>query len=152
MGRVSAIYIAVGANQPMIPKQNVVLEAGLGIPGDRYFSESGTFSKKLAGLPDKELTMIESENIDAFNQEFGFDFEPGVFRRNIITEDIRLNELVGQKFTIGNTTLRGVRLCEPCAHLAGVVARELLPGLVNKAGLRVEIVVGGQVYVGSDIQ
>ena len=93
MSKVSAIYIAASAGQLALSKPSVILEAGKGIQGDRYYNNTGTFSKKLAGLPDKELTLIEWENIVAFNQTFDFRFGLGDFRRNMITGNWGQNEL-----------------------------------------------------------
>lgn len=127
------------------------LEAGHGIVGDRYYDNLGTFSKKLKNLPDKELTLIESEQIDQFNTAHGFKLENGAFRRNIITRGIRLDNLIDREFTIGETRLRGIRLCEPCAYLAGLLGPEVLSALVHKAGLRAAILEPGRISMGDVI-
>ena len=151
MTNVLEIYIAKsGASTPQ-KQESAELVAGRGIVGDRYYEETGTFSEKLAGLPDKELTLIESEEIDSFNNEFGFNFSYGDFRRNIVTTGIKLNDLVGEEFMMGSIRLRGVRLCEPCAHLASLLVSEIMPSLVHKTGLRAEIISSGNVSVGEVI-
>ena len=66
-------------------------------------------------------------------------------RRNVVTEGIELNELVGVQFRVGEVMLEGIRLCEPCAHLASLVAKEVLPELVHRAGLRAKIISGGTI-------
>ena len=58
---------------------------------------------------------------------------------------------MGREFKVGTSQLRGVRLCEPCAHLAGMLAREMLPAMVAKAGLRAEMIFGDEVRVGDQI-
>lgn len=151
MNNILEIYIAKsGASMPRAIKV-AELVAGKGIVGDRYYNETGTFSKKLAGLPDKELTLIEAEEIDAFNQEFNFNLTYGDFRRNIVTAGVKLNELEGKDFMIGNVRLRGVRLCEPCAHLANLLVPDIMPSLVHKAGLRAQIITSGSVSTGDSL-
>jgi hypothetical protein len=145
MSSVLEIYIAEQAGSPMLARQEIQLERGKGILGDRYANDCGTFSEKLADLPDKEITLIESEMVDVFNSEQGFQYKPADFRRNLVTEGVRLNELVGKEFTVGDVRLKGIRLCEPCAHLAGVLTEEILPALVHKAGLRVQIIEDGTI-------
>ena len=145
MSSVVEIYIAEQAGSPMLEREQIQLERNKGIIGDRYASDCGTFSEKLAGLPDKEITLIESEMVAAFNSEQGFDYNPADFRRNLVTEGVRLNELVGKEFSVGDIRLKGIRLCEPCAHLAGVLTKEILPALVHKAGLRVQIIEDGTI-------
>lgn len=148
---VVATYIARHNSAPMEHLHEAELIAGQGIVGDRYFSGTGTFSKKLNGLPDREITLIEAEEIDNFNAQHGFSFDYGDLRRNIITRGVRLNDLVDSEFLIGSVKFRGIRLCEPCAHLAEMVAPEVLKGLVHRAGLRASIMTSGTIKAGDPI-
>ena len=143
MSSIVEIYIAEQAGSPMLAREQIKLERNKGIIGDRYANNCGTFSEKLAGLPDKEITLIESERIAAFNHDQGLQYQAADFRRNLVTQGVRLNELVGKEFCIGDVRLKGIRLCEPCAHLAGVLTKEILPALVHKAGLRAQIIEDG---------
>ena len=145
MAKVEAIYIARNAGAPMEYLHMASVFAGRGIEGDRYFSSSGTFSKKLTGLPDREVTLIEAEEIDRFNGQQGLSLNYGDLRRNIITRGLRLNDLVDREFRIGTVTFRGIRLCEPCAYLAEIVTPRVLEGLVHRAGLRVSILNDGKI-------
>ncbi len=151
MGIVQEIYIAAIGGGPMQARPAVSVEAGRGIPGDRYYAETGTFSKQLAGLPDKEITLIEAEQIDAFNQAYDHAYNSGDFRRNLVTQGVDLNGLVGKHFSINGVNFRGVRLCEPCAHLATVLSADVVAGMVHKAGLRAEIVSNGELRRGDEI-
>lgn len=148
LSKVVEIHIALTRESPMQKVISAELEAGKGIVGDRYHSETGTYSQKLAGLPDKELTLLESEKIDEFNAENGFGFNYGDFRRNIVTEGVSLNALVGKEFTIGDIRLQGIRLCEPCAYLSKVLVPEIMACLVHKCGLRAEILDSGAIQEG----
>lgn len=150
-GKLEFIFMTADAGAPLVAVDEAMLEAGRGLVGDRYYRGSGTFSEKLKGLADSELTLIESEEIDSFNRETGLSLGHGAFRRNLITTGVRLNGLVGRQFRIGESLLEGIRLCEPCAYLAKTVAKQVLPGLVQKAGLRARIVEGGTVRAGDSI-
>ena len=143
--RVDAIYIARDSGAVMEYLQEARLLAGQGIEGDRYFSGSGTFSEKLAGLPDHEITLIEAEEIDRFNGQQGLSLNYGDLRRNIVTRGIRLNDLVDREFRIGAVQFRGIRLCEPCAYLAEIVTPQVLKGMVHSAGLRACILNDGTI-------
>jgi MOSC domain-containing protein YiiM len=144
-GSIISIFIAPGAGAPMISVNEARLEEGLGIVGDRYYSDQGTFSEKLKGGPDSEITLIESEQIDNFNRLNGLKLNYGSLRRNVVTQGIDLNKLVNVRFRIGETLLEGIRLCEPCTHLASLVSEKVLPGLVHRGGLRARIVSGGSI-------
>jgi RimJ/RimL family protein N-acetyltransferase len=149
-GSVLAIYVAATSSLPMQPLPRAELERGCGIRGDRYYARTGTFSKA-AMRPDQEITLIESEEIDAFNRSTGLALDYGAPRRNVVTRGVRLNDLVGTRFSVGDALLEGIRLCEPCAHLASVVSEKVLPGLVHRAGLRAKILRDGIVEPGDSI-
>ena len=123
---------------------------GRGLEGDRYFSGIGTFSPT-PQKPDFEVTLIEQEKIEAFAHETGLPFTADQARRNIVTEGVDLNALVGREFLVGSVRLRGIRLCEPCAYLAKTSFPETLKGLVHKAGLRAQILSGGVIRAGDSI-
>ena len=84
---------------------------GQGLQGDRYATAEGTFSR--AGAAGHEVMLIETQALEALEREYDVALGPGDSRRNVVTRGIALNPLVGRVFTIGEVTLRGVRLCEP---------------------------------------
>ena len=134
----------------MEPQASVHAIPGKGLEGDRYFTGVGTFTPN-PHKPDYELTLIEKEKIDAFASESGRPFTSHHARRNIVTEGLDLNALAGKEFLIGEVLIRGIRLCEPCNHLAKATFPEILQGLVHKAGLRAEILTEGTIRVGDKI-
>jgi MOSC domain-containing protein YiiM len=134
-----------GAKMKSVPEAE--LQVGKGIIGDRYFHGKGTFSERLSGMPDVEITLIEKEEVDAFNAKAGTEFSPEDFRRNLVTTGVCLNDLVGREFTVGSVSLKGIRLCEPCAHLAGILGNDIMQHMVHKAGLRAQVVVSGTIKV-----
>lgn len=138
-GQIVGIYVAPVKDAAIMGYQKVSVRAGKGIEGDRYFSNSGKNRSNYKGQPDWEITLIEAEVIDAFNQRTGNKFHHSDFRRNLVTRDIRLNDLVGKEFQIGDTRFYGVQLCEPCAKLQKRLGVKIFPDLVNKGGLRAQI-------------
>jgi MOSC domain-containing protein YiiM len=127
------------------------LRAGKGIEGDRYFTHTGKNRSNYQGQPDWEVTLIEVEVIEAFNQRGGHRFHESDFRRNLVTRDIRLNDLVGKDFQIGTVKFHGVQLCEPCAKLQRRLGVRILPDLVNQCGLRAQIRNNGVITAGQAI-
>jgi MOSC domain-containing protein YiiM len=128
-----------------------VLEAGRGIVGDRYYEHRGTFSEKLRPSQDWEVTLIEQEEIERFCAAEGRPLEAGVFRRNIVTAGVRLNDLVGHQFRVGEALLEGVRLCEPCAHLATWLGPGVLKAMAHRAGIRARVISGARVRPGDAV-
>ena len=135
----------------MTPLSEVRAVPGKGLEGDRYFSGSGTFSPR-PQKPDFEVTFVEGEKIAAFARESDLPFNSLLARRNIVTEGVSLNDLVGEEFWVGEVRMRGVRLCEPCNHLAKASFPEILKGLIHKAGLRAQIISEGRIRVGDLIR
>lgn len=123
---------------------------GHGIEGDRYYLGCGTFSPN-PPKPDFEITLIEQEQVDAFAKASGLPFTAALARRNLVTSGVDLNALVGREFSVGEVRLRGIRLCEPCQHLATISFPETLKGLAHRAGLRAQILTGGTIRVGGRI-
>ncbi len=150
-GSIEDILICENAGDRLKSVETALMIQGRGIEGDRYFLKQGTFSDALEEKGDFEVTLIEIEEIEAFNQETKLAYLPADFRRNIITKGIRLNDLIGREFKINDATLYGVRLCEPCAHLAGLLGDSIMSHMVHKAGLRAVIKKSGSIRLGSTI-
>ena len=150
--KIKAIYISRKAGDNVSGHQKVSLKAGKGIVGDRYYSESGANRSSFKGQPDWEITLIESEVIEAFNRATGNKFHDSDFRRNLVTEGIELNNLVGKNFTIDGVQCYGVQLCEPCAGLQKRLGVRILPDLVGKGGLRAQIKSSGLISAGGSIE
>ncbi|MDG1164619.1 MAG: MOSC domain-containing protein [Porticoccaceae bacterium] len=151
-GKIKGIYIAAKAGDGISGHEKVLIRAGKGIVGDRYYSETGKNRSNYKGQPDWEITLIESEVVENFNSATGNTFHESDFRRNVVTEGIRLNDLVGKTFRVNGLECYGVQLCEPCASLQKRLAYKILPDLVGKGGLRAQIRGAGIIAVGDSIE
>ncbi len=141
---VEAIYLHGPKGAAMNRVDEATARAGLGLEGDRYFKPSGN-------EPDREITLIEAEAIEALNQVEKIPFEIDEGRRNVVTRGVALNHLVGREFTVGAARLAGIRLCEPCDHLQKLTRPGVLRGLLHRGGLRARIVRGGPIRVGDPV-
>jgi MOSC domain-containing protein YiiM len=149
-GRLLAIYVGGRKGADLQRVEEIEAVTGSGLMGDRYFLQQGTFSKP--GSPDREITLIEMEAIEALERECQITLQPGQARRNLVTHGVPLNHLVGREFSVGDVVLRGLRLCEPCAHLEGLTVKGIRDGLCHRGGLRAQIIRGGVVRMGSSIR
>jgi len=112
--------------------------------------QDGLESPKYA--PEREITLIEVESIIALQRDRNIKINPGEARRNLVTKDVALNHLADKEFQVGEVTLMGKRLCEPCDHLASTTQKGVLPGLVHRGGLRAQILSKGIIRVGDTIK
>jgi MOSC domain-containing protein YiiM len=148
-GSVEGIYVARAAEGEMQAVTESPAIAGKGLEGDRYFASEGTYSEPRN--PGRDLTLIEAEAIEALARDHGIELGAGESRRNVVTRGIGLNDLVGRRFTVGEVECVGRLLCDPCSHLEGLTQPGVLKGLVNRGGLRADIVTGGTIAVGDAV-
>lgn len=147
-GTVTGIYIASAEGGEIRSVEAVDAVPGRGLVGDRYYSLA---SDDPEHDPGKELTLIASEGIERARVEKGLELEPGEHRRNLVTEGIDLNELIGAEFTIGEVRLKGVRPNPPCRYLEELTGKKLVKALIDGGGVRAQILAGGTIAVGDSI-
>lgn len=152
-GKIVKLLISKDPKSNMLNVNQIVLEAGKGIFGDRYYNQEGTFSNKGEIEPDRDVTLIEIEKIDALNKEHNLDITAEDFRRNIVVSNCDLNSLVDKEFQIGEVVLKGLRLCEPCKYLSDKLNnQEVLSQMIHKAGLRAQIIKSGSIDLNSQLE
>ena len=145
MAKVIEIAISKNFGQKMINVDSIKTIAGKGLVNDRHFRENN--DKKC------QITLIEIENINHYNQLFKTSIPLIDFRRNIITEGIKLNELVGSEFFVGGVKIKAHDLCRPCKSLQETLKQKnLVKEFLYKGGLRCEILTNGKITVGDEIK
>tara|TARA_B100000401_G_scaffold6400_1_gene4093 strand:- start:844 stop:1290 length:447 start_codon:yes stop_codon:yes gene_type:complete len=144
MSVVFEIGITEKNNQEIKKKETIEVLASKGIIGDRYFHDFNG---------DREqITLIESENIDYYNDTFNTKFTYLEFRRNIVTKNIKLNDLVGKTIQVGNIKLKVNDLCRPCKDLQQRLGKSnIIKEFLRRGGLRCEILSSGTINVGDKI-
>ena len=144
MSVVYEIGITKKNNQEIEKKESIEVVASKGIVGDRYFHDFNG---------DREqITLIESENIDYYNNTFNTKFNYLEFRRNIVTKNIQLNDLVGKTITVGEIKLKVNDLCRPCKDLQNRLRKDnIIKEFLRRGGLRCEILSSGTINVGDKI-
>jgi MOSC domain-containing protein YiiM len=136
-----SIHLHGERSAPMQTKKKAELVAAKGIAGDRYFGKG----------EHNEITLIEEEALLAAKRDYGVVIKAKDTRRNLVTRGVALNHLVGVRFFVGGAELVGVKLCEPCKHLAKLTDEKTREALVHRGGLRARILKGSVVDVGAAI-
>jgi MOSC domain-containing protein YiiM len=127
--------INIGPTDAIGPVRSVRAVAGKGLEGDRHFFAGG------AGLGEA-LTVIEAEVLE----EVGLTGAQS--RRQVLVRGVRVNDLVGKRFWIGEVECLGTELCEPCLHLQRLTRPGIIKELIHRAGIRADILSGGTIRVG----
>lgn len=155
---IHAIYLAPFAGAPMQSVNHAQIRLGLGIEGDRYGLGTGAFS---SAEPAKvrHISLIALSGIEDANERLCGDGEPtfsdSETRRNIVLKGISaadLNNLVGEKFQLGNIFLLGTELCEPCERPAKLLKRSsFIAAFEGRGGIRAEILTSGMLTINDSL-
>ena len=136
--RVEAIHLGAAGNPELWTVESVRALAGKGLEGDRHFHPR-------RAKPGQALTLVEAEVVD------GAGLAPGATRRQVTVRGVRLNELVGKRFRVGDVECYGVELCEPCKHLESMTRPGIIRELAHRAGINADILNDGTISVGDEI-
>jgi MOSC domain-containing protein YiiM len=148
-GSLRHIHLATEGRAPMQERMTALLIAGQGIDGDRYATGRGHYS----AFPDiREVTLIETETLDALARDHAITLLPEEHRRNLTVEGVPLNHLVGRRFRLGEAVLEGGRLNTPCRYLDLVTGKAVCDLLVHRSGLNARILSGGTIRPGDAIR
>jgi MOSC domain-containing protein YiiM len=144
------LYISQGHNfvghhgrepdtHPMIEVPMIECVAGHGIRGDRYFD----FKDNYKG----QITFFSLEVFDKLCGALGLhDCSPASVRRNVMTRDVDLNELIGQDFEIQGVPFHGTEECRPCYWMDRAIAPGAAEFLKGQGGLRAKILTDGELH------
>ncbi len=111
-----------------------------------------TLLRTIAGLEQADAGQIDVRGRTVFSAERGIELPPIESRRNVVTRGIRLLDLIGRRFRIGEVVCEGVRPCPPCKHLEEITGKKVMRPLIHRGGVRARIVEGGWIRVGDPIQ
>lgn len=121
--------------------QEIECVAGRGLRGDRFFD----YKEDYKG----QLTLLASEVInDVYNILQAPQTDPSAFRRNLLTEGLDLNALIGQRFRLGAVELSGSEECKPCTWMDTAVGDGTYESLKGRGGLRCRILRTGFLKTG----
>lgn len=130
--------INIGPSDAISPVDEVAVVAGQGLRGDRHFHGEGA-------PPGQALTLIEAEALE------NVALSSAQSRRQVVVRGVRLNDLVGKHFRVGEVECLGVELCEPCLHLEQMTRPGIIKQLIHRAGLNADILNDGEIRVGDPV-
>ena len=144
MGKVLEIGISENKSSKIVSVNQVEAIKGKGLIGEKHFKED---NKKRS-----QITLIEIENINHYNKITGTKIPAINFLRNIVTQGIRLNILIGKEFFIGKVKVKAHDLCRPCKSLQEFLQQKnTVKELLYTGGLRCEILSSGKIFINDQI-
>ena len=144
MGKVLEIGISENKSNKMVNVNDVEAIKGKGLVGEKHFRKDN--NKRC------QITLIEIENINHYNKITGTTIPAINFLRNIVTEEVQLNMLLGKEFFIGSVKVKAHDLCRPCKNLQEYLQQKnTVKELLHSGGLRCEILSSGKICVNDQI-
>src|SRR4051794_30731101 len=135
---VETIHLGAERVPALWPVEAVRAVAGKGLEGDRHYHARGA-------APGQALTLVEAEVVESVG------LRPGETRRQVTVRGVRLDELIGRRFRVGDVECLGVELCEPCTHLESMTRPGIIKELAHRAGINADILTDGVIRVGDEV-
>jgi MOSC domain-containing protein YiiM len=145
--RVRHLYISAGHNffghhqtspgqYPMIEMSEIQCVEGRGISGDRFFNFKGNYKGQITFF-SWEVYEQAIEDLEVFGKS------PAAFRRNVITQGVDLNSLIGTEFDVQGVRFCGAEECRPCYWMDDAFCPGAEQYLKGRGGLRARILTSG---------
>jgi len=146
-GVIEAIFVTPRGGTNMERVSEVEALADLGLEGDRYCAGAGYWS----GIDECQVTLIEAEDLDEIVKTTGIRVVNGEHRRNLVTRGIRLNELRGRRFQVGQARLEYDRPRPPCTYVESLTQPGMTRALGRRGGICARVVASGLICVNDTI-
>lgn len=135
MSHIVAIQRKGKKKTPMIPLEEAILVAGIGVKGSRNGRPNGK----------RQVLIVPIEIIDAFSLNIG-DLREQITTRGFDAMALRVKD----RIRIGDAVLEATGECEPCEQMDA-----LRPGLQvaldHQRGMLFRVIAGGEIKIGDQI-
>ena len=121
---------------PMIEVPTVECVAGHGIRGDRFFDYRYDYKGQITFFSLEVFVELCS----ALELQ---DCPPSLVRRNVMTRDVDLNDLIGKDFEVQGVRFHGTEESRPCYWMNAAIAPGAESFLKCRGGLRAKILSDG---------
>ncbi len=143
-GSIERIFITAKGGAPMEPREEVEAVQGRGLRGDRYLERTGYWTN----VDECEVTLIEGEDLEEITTSTALHVLSGEHRRNLVTRGIKLSDLVGRRFQVGEAVLEFDRPRPPCAYIGELSQQAgLTRALGRRGGICARVIRSGTIRV-----
>ena len=143
VGRVAWIGIRPGRGEPMIAREEVQINVGNGLEGDRF---SGRASSS------RQVTLIQYEHLAVVAACLHREaISPALVRRNIVVSGINLLALKDKRFRVGDVLLEFTGLCHPCSKMERHLGAGGYNAMRGHGGITARVVEAGHVRLATAV-
>ena len=147
-GVVLKIFVAASGGEDMQAVEEIEALRSCGLRGDRYCKRSGYWT----GIDECQVTLIESEALEEIHAKTGIHVENGEHRRNLITRGVRLEDLAGKQFRVGEAILEYDRPRPPCGYIESITEPGMTRALIGRSGICARVVQNGKIRAQDSIE
>lgn len=137
LGMVTALYVAPVAGGPMAAVQDLLIDAGGGIVGDRYH-----------GSRHRHVSVQSAGDLEAASDVLGALIAASATRRNITVEGGPIPTQPGAVIEVGPCRLEVVRIAAPCRVMDETIGPGARAALRRRGGVICRAASGGPVAIG----
>ena len=140
-GTVQWIGVRPSRGAAMASLDRVALDTRHGVAGDRYEGRSG----------NRQVTLIQSEDLHAISAYLGQPVAPEQLRRNILVSGITLLALKDKRFRLGSALLEMTGECHPCSQMEATFGVGGYNAVRGHGGITARVLEDGEVSIGDSL-
>jgi MOSC domain-containing protein YiiM len=137
---VVGIHLALATRLPMRDVESVVVEAGVGLVGDRYH-----------GSKHRHVSVQSLHELAEAAADFGGPIDPLKTRRNVTISEGRIPRDPRHRWRIGEIDLEVVRDAAPCRMLDMEIGDGARAVLRRRAGVICRVLTSGTLHLGDPV-
>jgi len=140
-GRVISVNVSDNKGEKKHNVERCLLREGHGLETDAH-----------AGPWHRQVSLLAAESIEKIRQ-MGLDVKPGDFAENVTTQGVELSSLpLGTRLLIGGKVLMRVTQIGKECHERCAIFRQVGDCVMPREGIFTEVLTGGEVKVGDEIE
>ncbi len=149
--KLTAIFIAAAAGEPMHRTDSIEAVEGHGLQGDRYCADKGHWQS----IEGCQVTLITEHDLRSARNKTSLEIElalaNGGHRRNLVIGGLKTKQLEGKSFRIGDAVFHYDKPRPPCGYIDTVSGKGMGRALSHYSGVCIKVVTGGRLTVGDTV-
>ncbi len=140
IGSIERISFAPNSGDPLVVVDQVAVEIGTGIEGNRPGENSA-----------RQVSIQSRQELDLAEKRLGRPIHADQTRRNITLDAGELPRVRGQRLLLGTVELEVFSDAPPCATMTRIIGTGARPALRKLGGIHCRVIQAGTIHVGDDL-